>query len=90
MGQSAAVTQLQYTWPIGPWLGGTLQAAVGNVFGEHLDGFTARLLRFSGAIGIATKSDPSFQLLVGMGTDTFERGASVDSGRVSFGVPHSF
>lgn len=90
VGQSAAVTQLQYTWPIGPWLGGTLQAAVGNVFGEHLDGFAARLLRFSGAIGIATKSDPSFQLLVGMGTDTFERGASVDSGRVSFGVPHSF
>lgn len=88
--RSAAVTQVRYTWPIGPWLGGTLQAAVGNVFGEHMSGFAPGLLRFSGALGIATKSDPSFQLLVGMGTDTFERGAKVESGHVSLGVPHSF
>ena len=40
--RSAAVAALHYTWPIGPWIGGNIEAAVGNVFGEHLEGFRAR------------------------------------------------
>ena len=39
-----------------PWLGGTIEAAVGNVFGEHLQGFRPGRLRFSGDIGISTRS----------------------------------
>ena len=86
--RSASVATLRYRWPIGPWLAGSLQAAVGNVFGEHLQGFDTRLLRFSGALGIETDSSPdsTFELLVGMGTETFDQGAQVDSFRLAVGV----
>ena len=50
--RSAATAALRYVWPIGPWLGGNIEAAVGNVFGEHLQGFRPTLLRFSGDVGI--------------------------------------
>ena len=86
--RSAAVATLRYKWPIGPWIAGSLQGAVGNVFGEHLDGFDTRLLRFSGAIGIETDSsvDSSFELIFGVGTETFEHGGQVDSFRLALGV----
>ncbi|HEY6462183.1 MAG TPA: hypothetical protein VIY73_18580, partial [Polyangiaceae bacterium] len=50
--RSGAVATLRYKWPIAPFVAGSLQGAVGNVFGEHLEGFDTRLLRFSGAVGI--------------------------------------
>ena len=86
--RSAAVAKVAYSWPIGPWVDGTLQAAVGNVFGERLSGFDPRLLRFSGAIGIQTDTSPdsNFQLLVGLGTETFDRGAQIDSVRLVLGI----
>jgi hypothetical protein len=88
VGRSASVATLRYKWPIGPWIAGSLQAAVGNVFGEHLQGFDARLLRFSGAFGIESDSSPdsSFELLVGMGTETFDHGGQVDSFRLAVGI----
>ena len=89
--RSAAVGTVQYAWPIAPLVDATMQLAVGNVFGEHLDGFDPGLLRLSGAIGIATPlADPPLQLLVGFGTETFAQGATVDSVRVTVGVPRSF
>jgi hypothetical protein len=88
--RSAAVAQLEYAWPIAPWLNGTLQAAVGNVFGEHLTGFDPKLLRLSAGFGLATTSNPPLELLIGFGTDTFDRGATVDSFRVSVGIPRLF
>ncbi len=57
--RSAAVATLRYKWPIAPWIAGSLQGAVGNVFGQHLDGFEPRLLRFSGAFGIESDSSPT-------------------------------
>jgi hypothetical protein len=86
--RSAAVGTLRYRWPIGPFVDGSLQAAVGNVFGAHLDGFETQLLRFSGAIGLETDSSPdsNFQLLVGFGTETFEHGGQVDSARLVLGI----
>jgi hypothetical protein len=86
--RSAAVATLRYRWPIGPWLDGSLQAAVGNVFGEHLDDFQTRLLRFSGALGLESDSSPdsNFQFLVGFGTETFDHGGQVDSFRLAFGT----
>jgi hypothetical protein len=36
VGRSSAVATLRYSWPIWVWLDGSLQAAIGNVFGEHL------------------------------------------------------
>jgi hypothetical protein len=86
--RSAAVGTLRYKWPIGPFVDGSIQAAVGNVFGAHLDGFDTRLLRFSGALGIETDSSPdsNFQLLVGFGTETFEHGGQVDTARLVLGI----
>jgi hypothetical protein len=86
--RSAAVATLRYKWPIGPWIAGSLQAAVGNVFGEHLEGFDTRLLRFSGAFGLESDSSPdsSFELLVGCGSETFEHGGQIDSFRLAVGI----
>ena len=86
--RSAAVATLRYKWPIGPWIAGSLQGAVGNVFGDHLEGFDTRLLRFSGAFGIESDSSPdsSFEFVVGLGTETFEHGAQVDSFRLAVGI----
>jgi hypothetical protein len=88
--RSAAVAQLEYNWPVGPWIDGTLQGALGNVFGEHLSGFDAKLLRVSAGFGLSIVGDPPVQLLLGLGTDTLDRGATIDSFRVSFGIPRSF
>jgi hypothetical protein len=86
--RSAAVATLRYKWPIGPWIAGSLQGAVGNVFGDHLQGFDTRLLRFSGAFGIESDSSPdsSFELVVGFGTETFEHGGQIDSLRLAVGI----
>ncbi len=86
--RSAAVATLRYTWPIWVWLDGSIQAATGNVFGEHLDNFELSRLRLSGAVGVqsfSTRAD-AFQLLFGVGTETFERGTKVDSVRLTVGV----
>ncbi len=90
LGRSAAVASLQYHWPIAPYLDASLVATVGNVFGPHLEGFDPKLLRFSGGIGLRTTTDPPIEVIVGLGTDTFDHGATIQSGRVSFGVPLLF
>jgi hypothetical protein len=86
--RSAAVASLRYTWPIGPWLLGSMQAAVGNVFGERLQGFDPRLGRLSAALGLQSDGSPdsNFQLLVGFGTETFDHGGQVDSFRLALGT----
>jgi hypothetical protein len=91
-GQSALVTTLGYHWPIWVWLDGTIQAAVGNVYGQHLKGFDANLFRFSGALGFQTAgtSDNPVELLIGFGTETFERGAQLNSMRLVFGTSRGF
>ncbi len=86
--RSAAVATLRYRWPIGPWLDGSLQTSLGNVFGEHLQGFDAGLLRVSAALGLETDTSPdsNFQLLLGFGSETFDHGGQIDTARVSFGI----
>ena len=86
--RSAAVGTLRYKWPIGPWIAGSLQGAVGNVFGEHLQGFDTKLLRISGAFGIESDSSPdsSFEFVFGVGTETFEHRAQIDSLRLAIGI----
>ncbi len=86
--RSAAVATLQYRWPIWAWLDGTLQAATGNVFGEHLEEFRMSLLRFSGALGIESTgvSDNALHLLVGIGSETFDHGGQINSVRLAFGT----
>ncbi|HEY2370450.1 MAG TPA: BamA/TamA family outer membrane protein [Polyangiaceae bacterium] len=92
VGRSAAVLTAHYRWPIWMWLDGSLIASVGNVFGEHLDGFRPGLLRFSGAIGLETTYSPTsaIEVLVGFGTETFDHGAAVNEARVSIGTSRGF
>ena len=86
--RSAAVATLRYQWPIGPWLDGSMQAAVGNVFGEHLRGLRRAAASLLGRVGIESDSSPDsdFELLVGFGTETFEHGGQVDSFRLAVGI----
>jgi hypothetical protein len=90
--RSAVVATLHYRWPIWTWLDGSLQGAVGNVFGEHERGFKPTLLRFSGALGMESVGSPdsSFEFLVGFGTETFEHGGQVNSARLLVGTNRGF
>ncbi|WP_394833269.1 BamA/TamA family outer membrane protein [Pendulispora rubella] len=92
LGRSAAVVTARYRWPIWIWLDGSIQAAVGNVFDEHLKDFKPSLLRFSGAIGVESVGSPdsSFELLVGLGSETFEHGGQLNSFRLSVGSNRGF
>jgi hypothetical protein len=92
LGRSALVATARYTWPIWVWLDGSLEASTGNVFGDHLEDFKPSLLRFSGAIGIESVQSPdhAIELLVGLGTETFEHGGQADSVRLMVGTNHGF
>lgn len=90
--RSAAVATLQYQWPIWVWLDGTMQLAVGNVFGEHLSNFSPDLCRLSWSLGLRTVGSPdhSFEILGGFGTETFRDGASITSARIVVGATKGF
>ncbi len=91
-GRSGAAVTLRYSWPIWIWLDGSLQAAVGNVYGEHLSGISWGESRFSGAIGMESRGsrDSVFQLQMGFGTETCNSGAYVNSIRVVVGARSGF
>lgn len=90
--RSAAVTTLTYRWPIWVYLDGNLHYAVGNVFGEHLAGLDARLLRSSFGVGVssATSSDNPFEALLAFGTRPFGAGGEVENVRFVFGTSAGF
>jgi hypothetical protein len=90
--RSAAVVTARYRWPVWVWLDGSVVGAVGNVFGDHLQEFTPGLLRFSGSLGVESVGSPdsSLELLVGLGTETFDHGGQVDSLRIVLGTNHGF
>ena len=90
--RSAAIATLKYRWPIWIFLDGTMQASVGNVYGAGLRDFEAKLLRFSGAVGIESigSADHTFEFLFGLGSETFDQGASLNSVRLLFGTNRGF
>ena len=90
--RSGAVAGLGYRWPIWIWLDGAIRMELGNVFGEHLEGFRLERLRWSGALGVESVSTPdnSFELMVGAGSETFESGGKIDSFRFVFGTTSGF
>lgn len=90
--RSALVTELEYRWPVWVFLDGTLQASVGNVFGPHLKGIDADLMRLSAAVGVRSNNSADHQLevLVGAGTETFEEGLPVTSVRIFVGGTNGF
>lgn len=90
--RSAAVATLKYKWPIWVFLDGSMQAAFGNVFGAQLRDFDPKLLRFSAAIGVESVGSPdhTFEILTGLGTETFEDNLRVTSFRLLFGTNRGF
>jgi hypothetical protein len=90
--RSAAVATVEYAWPIWPFLEGTLDAAVGNVFGQRLEGLAPKKLRLSTTFGVRSRTsrDLHFDILGGIGTETFDHGADVTSVRVALGAHHAF
>jgi len=91
VGRSAAMATFEYRWPVWIWLDGTLHAAVGNVFGPHLEALSPERLRASFGMGFRTSSsrDHSFDLLLGLGTEPFDRFA-VTSVRILVGATRGF
>jgi hypothetical protein len=90
--RSAIAADLSYTWPIWIWLDGSMHAEVGNVFGAHLSGFELEKLRWSGSIGVesAGASENPLQVMIGVGSETFERGGGIDSFRLVLGTTNGF
>jgi hypothetical protein len=90
--RSAAVLTAGYKWPVWGYLDGTIDVAIGNVFGERLEAFDPRLFRLSSTIGVSTVNSPdsTIEVLFGIGTETFESGARVSSFRLVFGASRGF
>lgn len=87
VGQSAAMIDLAYEWPIWVFLDGVLVAELGDVFGKHLDGLAPRLFRSSYTLGIrATVTDATIELLGGLGTEPIADGLRVSSGRLLLAI----
>jgi hypothetical protein len=74
------------------WLDGGMHYAVGNVFGEHLDGFELGKLRQSFGLGLRSSGNPdhALEVLLAFGTDTFDRGAEVEAFRFVLGATSGF
>ena len=87
LGRSTAVAELGYTWPVAFLFDGTARISVGNAFGAHLDDFAAKKLRLSGDLGLTTvgSRDTGFEVILGLGTETFEQGGRIQSVRIAFG-----
>ena len=92
LGRSAAVTTLEYRYPIWAFLDGAAQVAVGNVFDEHLAGLSPKNLRLSFDFGFraAGARDHSFSVLVGAGTETFGQGGHLNEARLLIGATNGF
>lgn len=90
--RSAAVATLAYQWPIWVFLDGTLQVSAGNVFGAHLRGVDPGKLRLSSGVGLRSNgsADQQFEILVGVGSETFDSGARVSSFRLALGATRGF
>lgn len=90
--RSAFIATAQYTWPVWIYLNGILQVDVGNVFGPHLEGMEAKLMRLSTAIGVRSNGSPEsgLEILVAGGTDPFEEGFHYSSFRLVLGSHHGF
>jgi hypothetical protein len=65
---------------------------VGNFFGPRFAELDPALLRLSTAIGLRSMgaSDHELQLLLGVGTETFEQGAALTSVRLAVGGTYGF
>lgn len=90
--RSYVAAKASYRWPVWASLDGALDATFGNVFGPAYEGFAPRLLRGAFTVGLETTAarDQALQLLIGIGTRTFEDGFGIESVRVVAGTSRHF
>lgn len=89
---SAIAVTLEYRWPVWVWLDGLLQISVGNVLPGHLDGLSLDRMRLSATLGVrsASRTDHSFDFLIGIGTEPFDGGFELSSFRLLIGTKDGF
>ena len=87
-GTSAAVVSVSYVWPVWVFADAHLRFGVGNVFGDYFEDFEFERLRMSFDFGLLPRIDGEhrFELLIGLGTHTFDAGAGITSVRVALGA----
>jgi hypothetical protein len=92
LGQSQAAAKLSYSWPVWTDFDGVIEAALGNAFGRHYDGFALPLLRGSFAAGLETtrSRDIAFQVLFGAGTRPIDEGFAIEAFRFVVGTSSDF
>jgi hypothetical protein len=90
--RSSAALRFEYRWPVAVWLDGQLLYEVGNVFGKGLSGFNLADFRSSFGLGLAAvgAQDHKFELLMAVGTTSFDAGTQFDSFRFVLGTTAGF
>jgi hypothetical protein len=83
-GDSAAAFIIEYQWPIAAWLDAHAHVGAGNVFDDHLSGFSLSRLRgsFGGALTIAGLSERQVGVSLAFGTEPLGGGFDVTSSRL--------
>ncbi len=87
-GYSMAAVSLIYVWPIWAFLDAHIRVSVGNAFGQYLQDFQFDRLRMSFDIGMEPRfgGQHPFELLFGIGTQTFSAGMEVTAIRFAIGT----
>lgn len=87
-GYSIVSAALSYVWPIWALLDASLRVGVGNAFGRHFEDFAWERLRLAFDVGVRprTGGEHLFELIVGIGTETFDAGASIVEVRLAVGA----
>jgi hypothetical protein len=87
-GESTASLVARYSWPIWVWLNATLHVGVGNAYDGRFENMSLDNQRLGFGVGFSAVNniDHIVNFILAWGTDTFERGASVDSFRLTIGA----
>lgn len=90
-GASVMGLSLEYVWPVYALLDGFTTISVGNAFGTLYEGFDWDRLRLAWQIGIVPRFDGEhlIEISFGLGTETFERGATLSQARLVVGARHA-
>jgi len=88
-GQSIAMAELSYRYPIAYYVDAQWTASVGNAFGERFQGFDLGAMTGSFGVGIRTRrtGTPTLEMAVGVGTTRFDAATvGVENVRLYFGT----
>lgn len=88
IGQSALVAEIDYRYPIWTRLDAVWMASVGNVFGQHFEGFRFDALTGSAGVGVRLRMDNSapIEALVAFGSNRFDQPFGIEGVRLFLGV----